>query len=76
MPHRLAKPHPLTPRSPLATTQPTVIDGKLQHPVDPDACDWHLEGKGEERKLVIDLEKVSGGLDWDELLQLGSGQVV
>ena len=54
-----------------------MIDGKLQHAVDVDACDWHLEGKGEERTLVIDLEKMSGGIDWQDLLQLGgSGQVV
>jgi len=54
-----------------------VIDGKLQHPVDPEAFDWHLEGKGEERTLVLDLEKVSGGIDWYDLLQVGSaGQLV
>uniref|UniRef100_A0A6V4G6C6 CS domain-containing protein n=1 Tax=Prymnesium polylepis TaxID=72548 RepID=A0A6V4G6C6_9EUKA len=57
--------------------QPAVIDGKLQHPVDPEAFDWHLEGKGEERTLVLDLEKVSGGIDWYDLLQVGSaGQLV
>lgn len=60
------------------TLQPSVIDGKLQHPVDPAACDWHLEGKGDSRQVVIDLEKVSGGLDWQDLLQpqLGYGQVL
>ena len=57
--------------------QPAVIDGKLQHPVDPEAFDWHLDGKGDERTLVIDLEKVSGGIDWYDLLQVGNaGQVV
>jgi len=60
--------------------QPTVIDGKLQHPIDAEACDWHLEGTGDARQLVIDLEKCSGGIDWQDLLQLGSatggGQLV
>jgi len=58
--------------------QPAVIDGKLQHPIDADACDWHLEGKGDARELVIDLEKRSGGLDWQDLVQVGgsAGQVI
>ncbi|KAL1527071.1 hypothetical protein AB1Y20_015754 [Prymnesium parvum] len=52
--------------------QPTVINGKLQHPVDVESCAWRLEGNGEYRQLVIDLEKISGGLDWQDLLQFGS----
>ena len=48
--------------------QPAVIEGKLQRAVDPGSCEWHLEGTGEARMLVLDLEKASGGLDWDDLL--------
>jgi len=52
--------------------QPHVIDGKLLHAVDASAADWHLEGQGESRELVLDLEKASGGLDWSRgLLVLG-----
>ena len=50
--------------------QPAVINGKLQRTVDPASCEWHLEGAGDTRMLVLDLEKASGGLDWDELLAL------
>lgn len=62
------------------SAQPTVIHGKLQHPVDVDACAWRLEGSSGNRHLIIDLEKVSGGLDWRDLLNVSlageSGEVV
>ena len=44
--------------------QPTVIDGTLLHPIDPTESAFHLEGSGEGRKLILDLEKESAGLDW------------
>ena len=37
--------------------------------VDVDAFDWHLEGSGDKRVLILDLEKVMGGLDWPDLLK-------
>ena len=53
--------------------QPSVIDGTFLHPVDPEVLDWHFEGSGEGRTLVIDCEKKSPGLDWSQgLLAIGS----
>lgn len=55
------------------TLQPTVLDGRFLHPVDPSASEWHLEGSGEQRVLVLDLENTSAGLDWSRgLLAAGS----
>lgn len=52
--------------------QPTVIDGIFRHSVDHEACDWHLEGSGETRVLILDLEKTAAGLDWSSgLLSVG-----
>lgn len=45
-----------------------VIDGTFPHPVDVDACMWSLEGNGDKRSLVINLEKTMGGLKWPGLL--------
>merc|ERR1719277_1447308 len=49
-------------------TQPCVIDGNFFRAVEPAAFDYHLEGSGEKRMLVIDLEKQKGGYKWPELL--------
>ena len=46
-----------------------VVEGKLFEKVDVDAFDWHLEGSGDKRVLILDLEKVMGGLDWPDLLK-------
>lgn len=52
--------------------QPSVIDGRFLHPVDHESSDWHLEGSGEGRVLILDCEKVSPGLDWSQgLLAIG-----
>ena len=48
--------------------QPTVLDGRFLHDVDASACGWHLEGAGEQRALVLDLEKAAAGLDWGQVL--------
>ncbi|KAK3250428.1 hypothetical protein CYMTET_40191 [Cymbomonas tetramitiformis] len=45
-----------------------VIDGTFPHPVDVDSCMWSLEGNGDKRSLVINLEKTMGGLKWPGLL--------
>ena len=51
-----------------------IIDGKLLHAVDVSSCEWHLEGSGDGRKLVIDAEKAAAGLDWSAgLLAIGKG---
>mmetsp|Transcript_6738 Transcript_6738/g.18545 ORF Transcript_6738/g.18545 Transcript_6738/m.18545 type:complete len:219 (-) Transcript_6738:124-780(-) len=51
--------------------QPFVIDGPLFKPIDTDACDHHLEGSGDKRMLVLDLEKQQGGLTWPDLFKFG-----
>lgn len=52
--------------------QPHVINGRLLHPVDPSAAGWHLEGSGDQRLLVLDIEKASAGVDWSKgLLAIG-----
>lgn len=54
--------------------QPAVINGTLLHAIDPSESAFHLEGAGEGRKLVLDLEKESAGLDWSPgLLVVASG---
>merc|ERR1712050_99655 len=50
--------------------QPCVVDGTLFRPVDTDCCDYHLEGSGDKRLLVLDLMKAQNGLKWPELLNL------
>lgn len=49
--------------------QPTVIDGELTGKIDPESSEWHLDGSGENRKLVLDLEKKMGGFEWKQLLK-------
>mmetsp|Transcript_61160 Transcript_61160/g.134481 ORF Transcript_61160/g.134481 Transcript_61160/m.134481 type:complete len:228 (+) Transcript_61160:15-698(+) len=49
-------------------TQPCVIDGSFFRAVETAGCDHHLEGSGEKRMLVLDLEKQQGGYKWPELL--------
>lgn len=53
-------------------TQPAVLDGTLEHPVDVDGCSWSLGGEGAQRALSVTFEKASGGLRWRQLL-LGGG---
>lgn len=50
-------------------TQPVIIDGELAGAVDPEACNWSLDGSGDKRKLVLDMEKTMGGLMWHGLLK-------
>ena len=50
-----------------------VIDGRFAAAVDPTECEWHLEGSGDGRVLVLDLEKAAGGFHWDDLLRVGVG---
>eukprot|EP00746_Dinoflagellata_sp_MGD_P033387 gnl/MRDRNA2_/MRDRNA2_179636_c0_seq1.p1 gnl/MRDRNA2_/MRDRNA2_179636_c0~~gnl/MRDRNA2_/MRDRNA2_179636_c0_seq1.p1 ORF type:complete len:225 (-),score=47.78 gnl/MRDRNA2_/MRDRNA2_179636_c0_seq1:122-721(-) len=52
--------------------QPCVIDGHFFRPVEPGAFDFHLEGAGETRILVLDLEKEQEGYKWPELLGFGN----
>lgn len=49
--------------------QPYIIDGDLFERVDPDACSWVLDGSGDGRKLVLDLEKKMGGFMWNRLMK-------
>merc|ERR1712083_175518 len=51
--------------------QPCVVDGALFRPVDLAGCDYHLEGSGDKRTLVLDLMKAQNGLKWPDLLNLG-----
>eukprot|EP00746_Dinoflagellata_sp_MGD_P165920 gnl/MRDRNA2_/MRDRNA2_95476_c0_seq1.p1 gnl/MRDRNA2_/MRDRNA2_95476_c0~~gnl/MRDRNA2_/MRDRNA2_95476_c0_seq1.p1 ORF type:complete len:252 (-),score=63.29 gnl/MRDRNA2_/MRDRNA2_95476_c0_seq1:79-759(-) len=51
--------------------QPCIIDGQFFRPVDTGGCDFHLEGSGNQRMLVVDLEKKEGGYKWAELLGFG-----
>merc|ERR1711920_242479 len=49
--------------------QPTVCEGELSGGIDPDACGWTLEGSGEKRQLVLEMEKTMGGIDWNRLFK-------
>ena len=53
--------------------QPHVINGRFLHPVDQEACDWHFDGSGSARVLVIDLFKRSSGLDWSKGMLIFGG---
>ena len=53
--------------------QPHVINGRFLHPVDQEACDWHFDGSGDARVLVIDLFKRSSGLDWSRGMLIFGG---
>mmetsp|Transcript_12174 Transcript_12174/g.32325 ORF Transcript_12174/g.32325 Transcript_12174/m.32325 type:complete len:223 (+) Transcript_12174:62-730(+) len=48
-----------------------VIEGSFFRPVEEVAFDYHLEGSGDKRRLVLDLEKEEGGVKWPDLLNLG-----
>eukprot|EP00746_Dinoflagellata_sp_MGD_P082465 gnl/MRDRNA2_/MRDRNA2_32745_c0_seq1.p1 gnl/MRDRNA2_/MRDRNA2_32745_c0~~gnl/MRDRNA2_/MRDRNA2_32745_c0_seq1.p1 ORF type:complete len:288 (+),score=73.38 gnl/MRDRNA2_/MRDRNA2_32745_c0_seq1:110-973(+) len=50
-------------------SQPYVINGKLLEKVDPDACSWTLDGSGDGRKLVLEMEKKMGGFMWNRLMK-------
>lgn len=54
-------------------TQPALLDGRLEHPVDVDGCGWCLSGEGDQRALCLNFEKASAGLRWTQLL-LGGGE--
>ena len=45
--------------------QPHVLDDTLYYDVDPDSMSWALEGSGNSRALLIELEKAEP-VDWDE----------
>uniref|UniRef100_A0A7S0F9K8 CS domain-containing protein n=1 Tax=Pyrodinium bahamense TaxID=73915 RepID=A0A7S0F9K8_9DINO len=49
--------------------QPHVINGELSGPIDVDGSGWHLDGSGDNRNVVIDLEKQMGGITWHRLLK-------
>lgn len=49
--------------------QPAIIDGDLAGRLDVEACGWNVEGKGEDRRLVLELEKEMGGLQWRKLVR-------
>jgi hypothetical protein len=48
-----------------------VIEGHFFRPVEESAFDFHLEGSGDKRMLVIDLEKEDHGVKWPDLVNLG-----
>lgn len=50
-------------------SQPYVINGDLLEKVDPDACSWTLDGSGDGRKLVLEMEKKMGGFMWNRLMK-------
>ena len=42
-----------------------VIEGRFLHAIRPEESAFHLEGSGEGRKLILDIEKASAGAqDW------------
>ena len=45
-----------------------VLEGAFVRAVDAGGCGWHLEGQGEARLLVLDLEKAEERW-WDGLLR-------
>jgi len=49
--------------------QPTIVDGELSGAVDPEASAWSIEGSGEKRRVVVELEKKMGGFMWTRLLK-------
>merc|ERR1740121_2875979 len=49
--------------------QPFVIDGTLMGAIDVDGAGWHMEGSGDDRKVVLDMEKTMGGITWHRLLK-------
>jgi len=49
--------------------QPAVLDGELTGAVDLEASSWSLEGSGDKRRVVLELEKKMGGFMWDRLLK-------
>ncbi len=49
--------------------QPSVIDGKLQGSIDPEASSWTLQGSGPDRILCLSIEKSKGGILWHRLLE-------
>jgi len=51
------------------SSQPTVVDGELTGAIDPESSSWSLEGSGEKRRVVVELEKKMGGFMWDKLLK-------
>ena len=46
--------------------QPSVIDGKLLYQIDPTMSQWHLEGSGDKRVMILDLENTHAGVDWSK----------
>lgn len=52
--------------------QPYVLQGQLAGPIDVDGSGWHLDGSGDDRRLLIDLEKQMGGIMWHQLLMVSS----
>ena len=47
-------------------------DGKLLYPIDETMSQWHLEGSGDKRVLILDLENTHAGIDWSKgLLVVG-----
>eukprot|EP00931_Biecheleriopsis_adriatica_P067936 TRINITY_DN41991_c0_g1_i1.p1 TRINITY_DN41991_c0_g1~~TRINITY_DN41991_c0_g1_i1.p1 ORF type:complete len:236 (+),score=59.72 TRINITY_DN41991_c0_g1_i1:52-708(+) len=49
-----------------------IIDGSFFKPVEVDGCDFHLEGSGSSRKLVLDVLKQVNGMKWPDLLAYGA----
>eukprot|EP00440_Ansanella_granifera_P053813 gb/GFBE01058336.1/.p1 GENE.gb/GFBE01058336.1/~~gb/GFBE01058336.1/.p1 ORF type:complete len:267 (+),score=89.51 gb/GFBE01058336.1/:1-801(+) len=49
--------------------QPAVIDGEMTGEIDVEASGWNLEGKDDDRRLVLELEKTMGGFMWYQLMK-------
>ena len=53
--------------------QPYVIDGRFCHAIDPTMSEWHLEGSGDKRVMILDLENTHAGVDWSAgMLKIGA----
>jgi hypothetical protein len=50
-------------------SQPYIMNGELLEKVDPDACSWTIDGSGDGRKLVLEMEKKMGGFMWNRLMK-------
>ena len=49
--------------------QPSVLEGDFHGAIDLDNSMWQLQGEGAQRRLVLNLEKETGNVDWPSLLR-------
>tara|TARA_B110001452_G_scaffold227627_1_gene202632 strand:+ start:148 stop:1332 length:1185 start_codon:yes stop_codon:yes gene_type:complete len=49
--------------------QPSVLEGDFHSAIDLENSMWQLQGKGAQRRLVLNLEKETGNVEWPSLLR-------